>query len=62
MNSEIVETIKSNPKYIDDIQNIDDEMLLYAIHFGYKYSDDTYDKFCEKDFYVRTNIKKIRFY
>ena len=60
MNNEILENIKNNPNYINDIENIDDEMLLYAIHFGYKYSEDIYDKFCEKDFYVRSNIRKDR--
>lgn len=57
---EILEVIKNNPNCINDIENIDDEMLLYAIHFGYKYTDDIHDRFCEKDFYVRANIRKDR--
>ena len=60
MDSILLKRIEKEPNCINDIENIDDEMLLYAIHFGYKYTDDIYDKFCKKDFYVRANIKKDR--
>ena len=60
MDSILLKRIEKEPNCINDIENIDEEMLLYAIHFGYKYTDDIYDKFCEKDFYVRINIKKDR--
>lgn len=60
MDSILLKRIEKEPNCINDIENLDDETLLYAIHFGYKYTDDIYDKFCKKDFYVRANIKKDR--
>lgn len=60
MSDELLNKIEEDPKYINTMEFVDDEMLLYAIHFGYKYIDDINDKFCERDFYVRNNIEKDR--
>ena len=46
MDSILLKRIEKEPNCINDIENLDDETLLYAIHFGYKYTDDIYDKFC----------------
>lgn len=55
-----IERIKIDPKYLNQINNIDDELISYAIGFGYKYTDDIDDRLCENDYYVRTNIEKSK--
>lgn len=55
---DIIKKLKKDPTYINQIENEDEELLLYAIHFGYKYTDDLLDRFCKNDLYVKFYIEK----
>lgn len=57
MNNEIIEILKKDPTYINQIEKINDELVMFALQFGYKYTDDKDDRFCQNDYYVRFNIE-----
>lgn len=57
MNNEIIEILKKDPTYINQIEKINDQLVMFALQFGYKYTDDKDDRFCQNDYYVRFNIE-----
>lgn len=52
--------LKLNPKYLNKLkeEDLNDEIILYALENGYDYNYDESDKFCKYDSYVIYNLKK----
>ncbi len=52
--------LKLNPNYINKIsdEELNEEIVMYALNCGFKYENDTHDRYCKYYDYIVENLKK----